>query len=159
MSGLSATDAPAYSHTQKAPLCLILYGSSLAFMVLAWNVDDTPGIFILGGVGLLIALLAAAFHHLTVEDQGDRLTIRFGPLPLFRRTVRYADIQKVEIGRTLILDGWGIHYSIRGGWVWNLWGRDCVVVNLKNGGILRIGTDDAENLAGFLDGKIIDRSP
>jgi hypothetical protein len=50
------------------------------------------------------------------------LVIRFGPIPLFRRTVRYADIQKVEVGRTLILDGWGIHFSIRGGWVWNLWG-------------------------------------
>ena len=82
------------------------------------------------------------------------LAIRFGPVPLFRRTVRYADIEKVEVGRTLILDGWGIHYSIRGGWVWNLWGRDCVVVHLKNGGVLRIGTDDAENLACFLEGKI-----
>ena len=113
-----------------------------------------PGIFIAGGVGLLIAFLAPAFHHLTVEDEGDRLAIRFGPLPLFRRTVRYADIEKVEVGRTLILDGWGIHYSIRGGWVWNLWGRDCVVVHLKNGGVLRIGTDDAANLARFLEGKI-----
>lgn len=44
--------------------------------------------------------------------------------------------------------------SIRGGWVWNLWGRDCVVVHLKNGGVLRIGTDDAENLARFLEGKV-----
>jgi hypothetical protein len=43
-----------------------------------------------------------------------------------------------------------IHYSIRGGLVWNLWGRDCVVVHFKNGGVLRIGTDDAENLADFL---------
>jgi hypothetical protein len=72
---------------------------------------------------------------------------------LFRRTVRYADIESVEVGRTLILEGWGIHYSIRGGWVWNLWGRDCVVVHLKKG-MLRIGTDDAENLAGFLRSKV-----
>ena len=53
-----------------------------------------------------------------------------------------------------VLDGLGIHMSIRGGWVWNLWGRDCVVVGFKNGGTLRIGTDDAENLAGFLERKI-----
>jgi hypothetical protein len=105
-------------------------------------------------VGVVIALLTPAFHYLAVMDQGDRLSIRFGPIPLFGRTVRYADIEKVEVGRTLILDGWGIHYSIRGGWVWNLWGRDCVVVHLKNGGVLRIGTDDAENLAQFLEGRI-----
>jgi hypothetical protein len=31
--------------------------------------------------------------------------IRFGPVALFRRTVRYSDIDKAEVGRTLILDG------------------------------------------------------
>ena len=148
------TTDPGYSHTQKAPLCLILYGFALAYFVLAWMVDAVPGNSIAFAVGLLIGLLAPAFQHLTVVGQGDRLAIRFGPLPLFGRTVRYADIENVGVGRTLILDGWGIHYSIRGGWVWNLWGRDCVVVHLKNGGILRIGTDDAENLVGFLEGKI-----
>lgn len=143
----------AYSHTQKAPLCLILYGSAFLCFVLAWVVGGTPGIFIGGGVGLLIALLASAFHHLVVVDQGEQLAIQFGPMPLFRRTVQYADIDKVEVGRTLILDGWGIHYSIRGGWVWNLWGHTCVVVHFKNGGVLRIGTDDAENLAQFLNNR------
>jgi hypothetical protein len=148
-----------YSHRQKAPLCLILYGSALVCVALAWLVGDTPGIFIAGGVGLLVALLAPAFHHLSVVDRGDVLAIRFGPVPLFRRTVRYADMEKVEVGRTLILEGWGIHYSIRGGWVWNLWGRDCVVVHLTNGGVLRIGTDDAKNLARFLENRSIEERP
>ncbi len=106
-------------------------------------------------MGLLIAVLfAPAFHHLTVVDTGDDLAIRFGPVPLFRRNVRYADISSAEVGRTLLLDGWGIHMSIRGGWLWNLWGRDCVVMRLTNG-TLRIGTDDAENLAGILKNRIV----
>jgi hypothetical protein len=143
-----------YSHTQKAPLCLILYSSAALCLALVWVVGSPPGSFIAVAVGIVIALVAPAFYHLAVVDAGDRLTIHFGPVPLFHRTVRYADIERVEIGRTLLLDGWGIHYSIRGGWVWNLWGRDCVVVHLKNGSILRIGTDDASNLACFLEGKI-----
>lgn len=143
-----------YSHTQKAPLCLILYGSAMLCFTLAWAVGSAPGNFIAVAVGIVIALVATAFHHLAVVDAGDRLAICFGPVPLFRRTVRYADIERVEIGRTLILDGWGIHYSIRGGWVWNLWGRDCVVVHLNNGSVLRIGTDDALSLACFLEEKI-----
>ncbi len=65
----------------------------------------------------------------------------------------YNEIKSVETGRTLLLDGWGIHMSIRGGWVWNIWGRDCVVLHLKKG-TLRIGTDDAENLAGFIEQRI-----
>jgi hypothetical protein len=148
------TATAGYSHTQKAPLCLILYGSALLCVILGWVVGDTPGMYIAFVVGLVIALVAPAFHYLTVADQGDRLAIRFGPVPLFGRTVEYTNIEKVEVGRTLVLDGWGIHYSIRGGWVWNLWGRDCVVVHLRNGGVLRIGTDDAQNLARFLSGKL-----
>jgi hypothetical protein len=150
MNELTETRTPGYSHTQQAPMCLILYGSALACFALAWLLPIIPGDLIAVAVGLFIASLAPAFHHLTVEDQSDRLAIHFGPLPLFRRTVQYADIVKVEVGRTMILEGWGIHYSIRGGWVWNLWGRDCVVVHLKNG-VLRIGTDDAEDLARFLE--------
>jgi hypothetical protein len=143
-----------YSHTQRAPLCVILYGSALFSFLLAWIVGEMSGLAIGAAVGVVIALISSAFHHLTIEDKGDQLAIGFGPLPVFRRTVKYADIEKVKVGRTLILDGWGIHYSIRGGWVWNLWGRECVVVHFKQRGVLRIGTDDAEELARFLDGKI-----
>jgi hypothetical protein len=109
MSGLVEAKTPRYLHTQKAPLCLNLYGLALVCVLLTWLVGETSGFFIGSGVGLLIAFLAPAFHHLTIIDQGDVLAIRFGPIPLFRRTVRYADIEKVEVGRTLILDGWGIH--------------------------------------------------
>jgi hypothetical protein len=142
---------PGYSHTQTGPLCLILYASAFLCFALAVGTDDTPGVSIAVAVGGVLALLGPAIHHLKVEDRGDRLAIRFGPLPLLRTSVRYADIVAVEVGRTLVLDGWGVHYSVRGGWVWNLWGRACVVVKLKNGGTLRIGTDDAENLVRFLE--------
>jgi hypothetical protein len=36
----------------------------------------------------------------------------------------------------------------------NLRGRDGVVVHWRHGGVLRIGTDDAANLARLLQGKI-----
>lgn len=147
---LMETATRRYSHTQNAPLCLILCGSALLCFAFAWMVGSAQGSYIAAFVGLLIVLLAPAFHHQAVVDQGEVLAIRFGPVPLFRRTMRYADIEKVEVGRTLILDGWGIHYSVRGGWVWA-----CVVVHFKNGGVLRIGTDDAVAcFARFLKGKI-----
>lgn len=149
---------PSYSHTQWAPVCLILYGVAIYSISLGWFIGHTLGMYVAGGVGLLLASLAPCFHHLTVRDQGEVLGIRFGPIPLFRRTVRYADIKTVEVGRTLILDGWGIHLSIRGGWVWNLWGRECVVIHFKKG-VLRIGTNDAKNLAGFLKTRIVGGGP
>ncbi len=146
---------PAYCHTQKAPLCLPIYVLAALFLALGWLVKDAPPIpWLFPPVGLLLLVLAASIHHLSVVDQGEVLSIRFGPVPLLRRTVRYVDVQSVELGRTLLLDGWGIHMSVRGGWVWNLWGRDCVVVGFRNGSTLRIGTDDAEHLARYLKSRI-----
>jgi len=139
-----------YAHTQKAPLCLILYLAALACLLPIPSVKDAIGVFVCVGLGLMLAVIGAAFHHLTVEDWGAELSVRFGPLPLFRRIVRYNDIQTSEVGRTLFLDGWGIHYSIRGGWVWNIWGRDCVRIRFVDGRVLRIGTDDADGLNQFL---------
>jgi len=143
-----------YSHTQRAPLCLILYALGFMFLTLAWFFRAEPVIqwaFPIAGTFTLI--LAGAFHHLTVEDGGDSLSIRFGPVPLFRRTVRYEDMSSVEVSQTTFLDGWGIHMSLRGGWVWNLWGRDCVVLKLRKS-ILRIGTDDSEQLVDFLKTRL-----
>lgn len=144
-----------YRHTQRAPLCLLLYALAVVLFVVGWLLQEVPPFRVLyPPLGVLILALAASFHHLTVEDQGDRLSISFGPIPLFRRSVRYDDIASAEVGRTTILEGWGIHLSLRGGWVWNLWGRDCVVIRFKNGGTLRVGTDDADNLAGFIAQRI-----
>lgn len=146
---------PEYAHTQRSPLCWLLYGVAAMFLVLGWWMREIPPIaWLFPPIGMLMLVVAASFHHLSVVDLGDVLAIRFGPLPLFRKTVHYGDIVGAEVGRTLLIDGWGIHLSIRGGWVWNLWGRDCVVVRCQGGRTLRIGTDDAANLANFLVGKI-----
>lgn len=143
-----------YRHTQRAPLCLLLYFLAIVFIVLGFILRrELPIPWLFQTIGFLMFILASSFHHLTVEDQIDRLSIKFGPRPLFRRTIRYDDIISAEIGRTTILDGWGIHMSLRGGWVWNLWGRDCVVLQLRKG-IMRVGTDDAVTLADFLNQKI-----
>jgi hypothetical protein len=145
-----------YRHTQRAPLCLIVYATAVMFLVLGWVLRNEPYIqWVFPPVGLLMLVLAASFHHLTVEDEGDRLSVSFGPIPLFRRSIKYENIVSVDSGRTLILDGWGIHMSLRGGWAWNLWGRNCVVLRLRKG-ILRVGTDDAVNLVEFLNARLVD---
>jgi len=152
---LTATnDIQQYRHTQRAPLCLLLYVLAAVFLVLGLVMNNEPPIpWLFPPIGLLMFILAASFHHLTVEDQIDHLSISFGPIPLFRTTIKYVDVISAEIGRTTILDGWGIHMSLRGGWVWNLWGRDCVVLQLRKG-ILKVGTDDAERLTRYIKTRL-----
>jgi hypothetical protein len=151
---MTISAVPSYSHTQKAPLGLLLYALALWFFAAAWLTTGLPLLpLLLGCVAVLLAVLGLSFHRLTVQDEGDRLAVRFGPLPVFRTGVRCEDIEGVELGRTTVLDCCGIHWSLRGGWVWSLWGWECVVVRRRQG-VLRIGTDDAANLALFLDGKM-----
>ena len=110
--------------------------------------------WILLAFGSLWLLLGASSRKLMITDNGDGLVIGFGPLPLFQRTVPYEDIRAVEMGHLTFLEGLIFHeYKLCGGTVWNMWGRDCVVIHLKKS-VLRVGTDDNVNLARFLNVKI-----
>ena len=90
---------------------------------------------------------------MTCWDGGDHLRISFDPIPLFRRKLLYSRLEKVEQSRSRFLDGWGIHLCSRGGGVWNLWGFDCVDIDFTGGKKLRLGTDDPEGLAAFLNSR------
>lgn len=146
-----------YRHTQKGPWALLLYVLGVMFLVVCRYMPLLPLQITFLVTGCLMFLLGISFHHLTVEDEGDHVALRFGPLPLFRKQINYDDISAVERGRTTVLDGWGIQLSSRGGWVWNIWGRDCVVICLKRG-TLRIGTDDPDGLLAFLKDRMTGRT-
>lgn len=152
-ANLFSAERPAYWHRQYAPWSWLLY--AIAAIILASTVLDggAPVVWIMLSTGIFTGLLASSFHYLTVEDRGERLSVRFGPTPLFSLSIPYGDIVSVEAGRTTFLDGWGIHYSLRGGWVWNVWGRDCVVIHRRRS-ILRLGSDDVENLLAFIRSRI-----
>ncbi|MAI34687.1 MAG: hypothetical protein L7W43_04600 [Rubripirellula sp.] len=144
-----------YDHRQSAPTYLLLLfigvgtlaGSALTNVVVAQVAMYSSG--------ALMLLLALCFRDLTVSDQGAELLIAFGPLTLFKRRLQYSELERVEQAKSTILDGWGIHVSPSGGWVWNLWGYDCVDVWYRQGRKIRIGTDDAVALTKFLETKIV----
>jgi hypothetical protein len=150
----AGTVSAGYIHKQWGPWAFVLYGFGIGGLILACVFQhEPPAPLILSGVGLVFLALAPCFHYLTVADTGDELAIRFGPLPLFHQRIRYDAIRDVEIGRTMLIEGWGIHMSmLRPGMVWNIWGRDCVVIHHHS--TLRLGTNDAENLYAFLKTKI-----
>ena len=52
-----------------------------------------------------------------------------------------------------LIDGLGIHYVPFRGWTYNLWGFDCVVLELGKK-TLRIGSNDADGLLTFLRSRI-----
>lgn len=142
-----------YHHTQKGPWGLMCFVLAAVFFIPGWTVPITALRIVFFATGVVLLLLGGSLGQLTVADEGDHLGIRFGPFPLFRKRIVYADIVEVEKGRTNFLDGWGIHWNPWHGWVWSIWGYDCVVIRLKRGTI-RVGTDDPDGLTEFLQERI-----
>jgi len=139
-----------YDHTQPGRFhyLLLFVAGILAFAAIG---PRHPAL-ILGA--LLFVVLAACFARLRVRDLGGRLEVAFGPLNLVRRHVAYEDLVSVEVSRSLLIEGWGVHWLPGRGWTWNIWGFDTVLVELGDGRTLRIGTDEPEALAAFLESRL-----
>lgn len=143
-----------YIHTQRGPLHSILFVAAAIILVAGWQPRNEPLVSVLLlVVGALMIGLAFCFRTLTVADEGDRLAIRFGPLPLFKKSFLYREMTSVERGSTALMDGWGIHYVPWRGWTYNLWGFQCAVLHVGKKTV-RVGTDDAENLVAYLNQRI-----
>jgi hypothetical protein len=142
-----------YYHVQRGPwwvMCCVLAAISFT----ATSSVPMPALrFMFSVVGGGLLLLGISIGHLVVENEGDQLFVHFGPFPLFRRRIRYDDIGEVEKGRLPFHESAGIHWTPWKGWIWSVRGGDCVILRLKRG-TFRVGTDDADGLAGFLQGRI-----
>ncbi len=142
-----------YFHVQRGILLPILLGCAAAMLALGFFALDAPPLaklYLASAVGVVI--LAFAFATLTVSDAGDSLAVRFGPLPLFRKTIPYREIAAVSRERSRILAGWGIHWT-RKGWLWNVGGFDCVRIVTRTGMSTLVGSDDAAGLEAFLKAR------
>ena len=84
---------------------------------------------------------------------GDRLTLAFDPLALFKKRLPYAQVRAARATRSDMLDGSGIHGIAGRGWIYNLWGYDCVAIELANGKRVRLRSDDPRGQASFLEGR------
>jgi len=116
--------------------------------IASFDEEDVLILLLMMGLGAFFFFLALAFRWLETSDQGDHLLIRFGPLPSFRKRVRYEGVRGIERDRSLLIEGWGIHLGPKG-WIWNLWGREVVDLEREEGR-LRIGTNDPEGLIDHL---------
>lgn len=134
-----------YEHRQHQPFIAVLLGlilvgifASMVFMPRVSGFDTMPvvlGIVVIAAIGLS--------SRLSTRVENGRVSWFFGwGFPGGSRAV--ADIARVERTQTNLMEGWGIHWTIWHGWVWNAWGFQAVQIFDKDGSSVTIGTDDPD---------------
>ena len=123
-------------------------------VVTAWYGMEPAWVgWVISIVGALMITLSFCFRWLRMHSEEHALRFAFGPLGPFRNALRYDGIRSLRADRSRWIDGWGIHYGVGRGWIWNLWGFDCVALVLTDGMRLRLGTDDVEGLLSHLEAR------
>jgi hypothetical protein len=116
-----------------------------------------PPILLVVVISLLSSVL---FGWLTVCVDEQRVLLYFG-VGLMRRSFQLGEIRGVRVVRNPAWMGLGIH-RIRGGWIYNVSGKDGIELRLADGGVARIGSDDAPALAAAIAaaaGLVVDTTP
>jgi len=134
-----------YRHTQPGYVTVI---AGLAGMLITYGITMVEegaltalSLALMGGVGALTALFAS----LTTEVSDQEFRFYFGPR-FWTHTFALDTIRSVEEVRNPIWYGWGIRYT-PAGWLYNVSGRSAVEVDLGSEGVIRVGTDEPEQLA------------
>jgi len=88
---------------------------------------------------------AFAFSSLTIAVRDGQLSWWFGP-GIVKKTVPLSTITSAEPTTTSIFNGWGIHLTGRG-WLYNVAGRQAVLITQQDGKRFLLGTDEPDTLA------------
>ena len=141
-----------YSHTQIGYFTLILY-SAVVLFVGCLNIVTGFNPFAL--VSLIIILTALGiFTRLTVVVNDQMIKIQFG-LGIIRKAFPLKEVEAYRVVKNPWYYGWGIRLTPRG-WLFSVSGFSAIELQMKNGKIYRIGTDDPDNLAKALDAALND---
>jgi hypothetical protein len=139
-----------YHHAQRGTVMLfaLLIAALVAGLVAILTLRSGQRALVPFAICALLVGRAWLFSSLIVDVSGNEVRWYFWPR-LWDYRLALADIEDVRIVRNTWLNGFGIR--MRPGWrLYNVSGLDAVELQLKNGDIRRIGTDDPQGLAAAL---------
>lgn len=137
-----------YEHTQRSTrMALLMWAAALGALVATLAPTGMPVGPRLTLLAVVVALAASAivFSRLTIRVADGTLRWHYGA-GMVKRSLPLAAIARVEPTRTGVLDGWGIHFTARG-WLFNVAGRDAVLITRTDGKTFLLGTDEPGRLA------------
>ena len=147
---------PTYQHTQRGPWSFVLLAvvaSNLTLAVRLWGNEPAWASWLFLSVALLMTFMTLCFQSLTTTVSETSLRVHFGPIPLLEKKVLLEEIVSVRPEKSSLLDGWGVHWTPGKGWIYNMWGFDCLAINLGTRHF-RVGTNDPDQLCEVLERAI-----
>ena len=136
-----------YEHVQYGywGVGTVLFMVIVGAMTLPETFDDsTPAGWAVTATLVVIAAITVWFSKLAVTIQDTQLSAAFGQgRP--RKVIDLSDVVTATPVRNTLIQGWGIR-KISGGWMYNVWCLDAIEFAMASGEIVRIGTNDTENL-------------
>ena len=147
---------PTYQHTQRGPWSFVLLAvvaSNLTLAVRLWGNEPAWASWLFLSVALLMTFMTFCFQSLTTTVSETSLRVHFGPIPLLEKKVLLEDIVSVRPEKSSLLDGWGVHWTPGKGWIYNMWGFDCLAIN-QGTRHFRVGTNDPDQLCEVLERAI-----
>jgi hypothetical protein len=139
-----------YKHTQIGRTLLGILAVCALIDIGVYAFNHTHPSILLVLLPLLIA--AALFCSLSIEVDERQVKWSFGP-GFIHRELPVAEVTSAEPVRTAWYHGWGIHRA-GGGWLYNVSGFDAVLLTLKDGSRIRLGTDEPEALTASIRSQI-----
>jgi len=136
-----------YRHTQIGWTLIVLVAAAVVAEIVLVVVLDASGTLALSLSGALVAVLAVMlvlFSTLTVTVDGDAVRLAFG-MQVLRREVALDEITAARRVRNAWYAGWGVRV-IPNGRLYNVGGLDAVELELDNGRVVRVGTDEPDSL-------------
>ena len=134
-----------YQHTQRGTLMLVALIAGAVVLAATAYLSPTPSRWLCLALACGLLILAWLFSSLTVLVGDNELRWYFGP-GIWQYRMTLGEIRAVRVARNSWTNGFGIR--MRPGFrLYNVSGLDAVELELNNGEIRRIGTDDASGLA------------
>jgi hypothetical protein len=144
-----------YRHTQAGwTLIVLVVAVVLAELtIVAFSApQSTVALALAGALVAMVAVMLALFSTLTVVVDDRKVSLSFG-FGLLRRDVMLADIAAARKVRNHWYAGWGVRI-IPHGRLYNVGGLDAVELEMDNGRVVRVGTDQPDALLAAVNAAV-----
>jgi len=131
-----------YKHTQIGHLILTVF--FVLLLVVVYSTEKNTEENILWQCLIIFTILGLLFSTLTISIHETYLTLAFG-IGIIQKKFLITDIETYSIIKTKWYYGWGIRFTPEGR-LYNVSGFDAIRLQMKDGKIYLIGSDEVNKL-------------